>query len=90
MHRPLPHLIGSEAFMSDDHIGLGDSPSDSEDHPFKTNGDDNIEVSSESDEEFTAVGASKRSRVSVSLTSQVLSEIVVQYYIDMSEEYYSI
>ncbi|KAK3928446.1 WASH complex subunit 2 [Frankliniella fusca] len=62
MHRPLPHLIGSEQFMTDDQIGLGDTPSDDEDQSPKTGVDHDMETSSESDVDFTPLSNSKRDR----------------------------
>ncbi|XP_026277014.2 WASH complex subunit 2 isoform X1 [Frankliniella occidentalis] len=62
IHRPLPHLIGSEPFMSDDQIGLGDTPSDDEDQSPKTGVDQDMETSSESDVDFPPFASSKRDR----------------------------
>ncbi|XP_034247704.1 WASH complex subunit 2 isoform X2 [Thrips palmi] len=79
IHRPLPHLIGSEAFMSDDHIGLADSPSDEEEQSLKTGVDYDMDVTSDSDNDFTPIGSNKRkidmysSRSSVSTGPEKIS-----------------
>lgn len=78
IHRPLPHLIGSDAFMSDDHIGLGDSPSDGEEHSIKEKEDYDIEVSSESDVDFTPFGSTKRTRDVYSSHSSMSDHVVPQ------------
>ncbi|XP_066991441.2 WASH complex subunit 2 [Anabrus simplex] len=68
MMRPLPCLIGSKEFMEDDHVGLGELQSDTEESP-----DQNLVQSSESEEdleqgEFGAVP--KRPRLSSSSVSE--------------------
>lgn len=50
--------------MSDDHIGLADSPSDEEDQSLKTGVDYDMDASSDSDNDFPPIRSNKRKMVS--------------------------
>lgn len=59
--------------MSDDHIGLADSPSDEEEESLKTGVEYDMDASSDSDIDFTPSASNKRKMVSNCLLFCLLS-----------------